>query len=136
MVRIKQVFGVVILATAVYYGYEAYVIFSSRWVNPIEVSASVAEELKQGWQPVLGDGLTKALGEKKPVLIDLWATWCKDCLVMNQTTLKNADVGAALSNYVKIKVQAETPDDSPAKEIMERYNIPGLPTYVILKPKQ
>jgi cytochrome c biogenesis protein CcdA/thiol-disulfide isomerase/thioredoxin len=136
MVRIKQVFGVVILATAVYYGYEAYVLFSSRWVNPSEVSASVAEELKQGWQPVLGDGLTRALGEKKPVLIDLWATWCKDCLVMNQTTLKNADVSAALSNYVKIKVQAETPDDSPAKEIMERYNIPGLPTYVILKPKQ
>src|SRR5207245_2428135 len=31
MVRVKQVFGVLILATAIYYGYEAYSIFSNRW---------------------------------------------------------------------------------------------------------
>ena len=136
MIRIKQVFGVMILATAIYYGYEAYLLFSSRWVNPADVSASVAEKLKEGWQPVLGDGLTTALREKKPVLIDLWATWCRDCLVMDKTTLKNADVDAALSGYVKIKLQADRPDQSPAKEVIERYNLSGLPTYVILKPKQ
>jgi thiol:disulfide interchange protein DsbD len=119
MVRIKQVFGVMILATAIYYGWESYELFSSRWVDPSEVSASVQEKLKEGWQPVLGSGLATAAGERKPVLIDLWATWCKDCLVMDKTTLKSAEVTAALSGYVKIKLQAETPDVSPAKEVME-----------------
>ena len=35
MVRVKQVFGVLILATAVYYGYEAYGIFANRWVDQV-----------------------------------------------------------------------------------------------------
>ena len=34
MVRVKQAFGVFILATAAYYGYEAYSIFANRWVDP------------------------------------------------------------------------------------------------------
>ena len=33
MVRVKQVFGVFILATAAYYGYVAYAIFANRWVD-------------------------------------------------------------------------------------------------------
>src|SRR6202007_2836874 len=49
MVRIKQVFGVLILVTAVYYGYEAYGIFSNRWVDATDVSSSVAEKVKAGW---------------------------------------------------------------------------------------
>jgi len=48
MVRIKQVFGVVILGTALYYGYEAYGLFANRWVDATEVSASVEAKLKAG----------------------------------------------------------------------------------------
>jgi thiol:disulfide interchange protein DsbD len=135
MVRIKQVFGVVILATAVYYGYEAYALAANRWVDATEVSASVAAMLKEGWHPSLAEGLATASRERKPVLIDVWATWCRDCLTMDKTTLRNADVTTALSGYVKIKFQAENPDESPAKELLQRVATPGLPTYVILKPK-
>jgi cytochrome c biogenesis protein CcdA len=135
MVRIKQVFGVVILATAVYYGYEAYTLAANRWVDKSEVSASVEAMLKEGWHPALAEGLGRASREKKPVLIDVWATWCRDCLTMDRTTLRNADVTTALSGYVKIKFQAENPDESPAKELLQRVATPGLPTYVILKPK-
>src|SRR5581483_1917533 len=39
MVRVKQAFGVFILATAAYYGYQAYELFSNRWVDPTAVSA-------------------------------------------------------------------------------------------------
>ena len=53
---------------------------------------------------------------------------------MDRTTLKSAEVGQALTNYVKIKFQAENPDASPTKEVMERLGAIGLPTYVILKP--
>ncbi len=135
MVRVKQVFGVVILATAAYYGYESYSLFASRWVDASEVTASVEEKLKAGWQPVLADGLEQATTEQKPVLIDLWATWCKNCLVMDKTTLASDDVTKALSGYVKIKLQAEDLDQSPAREVLQRVRSSGLPTYVILKPK-
>jgi cytochrome c biogenesis protein CcdA/DsbC/DsbD-like thiol-disulfide interchange protein len=135
MVRVKQAFGVLILITAVYYGYVAYDLFSSRWVDPSAVASSVQEQLKEGWTPSLAAGLATAKREQKPVLIDMWATWCKNCLTMDKTTLARADVKAALSCYVKIKFQAEQPDVSPAKDVMKRFDAVGLPTYVILRPK-
>jgi thiol:disulfide interchange protein len=135
MVRVKQLFGVVILATAIYYAYEAYGILSNRWVDAREVASAVDEQLKQGWQASLGEGLATADRENKPVLIDMWATWCKNCLVMDKTTLRDAAVTAALSGYVKVKFQAENPDDPRIARVMQHFGAKGLPTYVILKKK-
>ncbi len=134
MVRVKQAFGVFILATAAYYGYEAYTLFANRWVDPDAVASSVQEQLKAGWHSSLAEGLEVARREHKPVLIDVWATWCKNCLTMDRTTLANADVKNALSSYVKVKYQAEDPDEEPARSLMRRLSAPGLPAYAILKP--
>ena len=136
MVRVKEAFGVLILGTAVYYGYLAYDLFSSRWVDASAVTSSVEEKLKEGWHASLAHGLTTATREQKPVLIDMWATWCKNCLTMDKTTLENADVTSALAGYVKIKFQAENPDEEPAKAVMQRFKAVGLPTYIILRPKR
>jgi len=134
MVRVKQVFGVVILATAAYYGYLAYGLFADRWVDAREVRSSVEEQLKAGWYPSLADGLAAASRERKPVLIDMWATWCKNCLVMDQTTLADPAVKAALAGYVKIKYQAEQLDEDPARAVAQRFKAVGLPTYAIVRP--
>jgi thiol:disulfide interchange protein len=134
MVRVKQAFGVIILATAGYYGYLAYGLFSDRWVDAGEVASSVEEKLKAGWHASLSEGLAVAQRENKPVLVDMWATWCKNCLVMDQTTLADENVKNALDGYVKIKYQAEQPDEEPARSIMARFDAVGLPTYVILHP--
>jgi thioredoxin:protein disulfide reductase len=135
MVRVKQAFGVFILATAAYYGYEAYGLFANRWVDPSAVQSSVQEKLKAGWTASLGDGLATARREGKPVLIDMWATWCKNCLTMDKTTLEDSSVTSALAGYTKIKFQAETPDEQPTRAVMQRFDAVGLPAYVILKPK-
>ena len=134
MVRVKQAFGVMILTTAVYYGYTAYGLFASRWVDPALVASSVEEKLKEGWHASLAEGLATAQREQKPVLIDMWATWCKNCLTMDKTTLADPAVTAALEDYVKIKFQAERPDEQPARDVMAQFGAIGLPTYVILRP--
>jgi thioredoxin:protein disulfide reductase len=134
MVRVKQAFGVFILATAAYYGYVSYTLFANRWVDPAAVASSVQEQLKAGWYSSLADGLAAAKRDNKPVLIDVWATWCKNCLTMDRTTLASDEVKRALSGYVKIKYQAEDPDAQPARDVLRRLSAAGLPAYAVLKP--
>ena len=134
MVRVKQGFGVLILGTAVYYGYLAYGLFANQFVDAAEVSSSVEAKLKEGWHSSLADGLAAAEREGKPVLIDMWATWCKNCLTMDKTTLADPAVVQALDGYVKVKFQAEQPDEAPAVDLMKRFKAVGLPAYAIIRP--
>ena len=134
MVRVRQAFGVFILGTAVYYGYLAYGLFSQRWVDPELVAGSVQELIDDGWYAALDPGLAAADADGKLVLVDVWATWCKNCLIMDRTTLQDPAVETALEDYVKIKFQAEDPSASPAFEVMERFGAIGLPAYAILRP--
>ena len=93
------------------------------------------EKVKAGWHASLAEGLAAAKREHKPALVDMWATWCKNCLVMDRTTLADPEVARALAGYVKIKFQAEVPDQPPAKAVLQRFGAVGLPTYAIVRPK-
>ncbi len=134
MVRVKQVMGVFILAFAAYYAYGAWKIFDSRRVDPEAVAASVQAQLEDGWTASICAGLATAEAEDKLVLIDMWATWCKNCMAMDETTFKDDAVVARLEEYVKIKFQAENKATPAAKEMLERFGGVGLPHYAILRP--
>ena len=142
MVRVKQAFGVFIFAFAAYYGYLAYGIVEQRVAirsevtsdaEQTEIADTVEALLEEGWVPSLSQGLAIAKMENKPVLVDMWATWCKNCLVMDKTTLKDPEVVARLEGYVKVKYQAEDPGASPTKEVMQYLKGIGLPNYAILE---
>jgi thiol:disulfide interchange protein DsbD len=135
MNRVKYIFGVAILFGAGYYAWIGYDLYNQRNVDPNEVAAS-ANELTGGWSHSLEESLTKAKAERKLVVIDFWATWCKSCLEMNRTTLKDKDVIARLEKYEKVKYQAESPDESPAKDVLDNFpDYVGLPYFVVLRPK-
>lgn len=130
MGRVKFVFGIFILLMAAYYGHQAYGLFMARYApQPAPVQDGQ-------WVSSLSDGLAQAKEEGKPVLIDFWATWCKNCKVMDKVTLEDAEVITRLADYVKIKYQAELPEDSPAREVMDYFGARGLPTYVVLRIDQ
>lgn len=135
MVHVKHAFGVFILGTAVYYGYLGYGLVAQRWVDPADVANSVQELLDEGWHASLGQGLEAAQAEDKLVLVDMWATWCKNCLTMDKTTLKAPAIESGLENYVKVKFQAEDLEASPAREVLKHLGGIGLPTYAILRPR-
>jgi thiol:disulfide interchange protein len=94
----------------------------------------VQEQLKAGWHASLDPALAIAKRGRTPVLIDMWATWCKNCLTMDRTTLADPRVISALAGYTKIKFQAEDPDAPATKAVMQRFKAVGLPTYVVLRP--
>ena len=126
MTRVKQLFGLFIIAFALYYGHLAWTLYADR--APSE-SAQAGD-----WHTSLEAGLTEAQQSGQPVLIDFWATWCKNCLVMDKTVLKDPEVIQRLEGYVKIKYQAEDLNHSPVKEVVEHYEVFGLPTFIVLKP--
>lgn len=131
MVRVKQVFGVAILALAAFYAHSAFRLFVDRGQATAAFASSPTSD---GWHTSLDEALADAERQHRPVFVDLWATWCKNCLAMDQTTFAEARVKAALAGYVTVKVQAEDPDDPATRGVMQRFGAIGLPTYVVLEP--
>ncbi|MBU1692872.1 MAG: thioredoxin family protein [Verrucomicrobia bacterium] len=134
MTVVRNIFGAIILLLALYYGFIAYRLF--RPAAPAAVSGeSVADNVRALDS---AEGLAAALDEAadagRPVFIDFWATWCKNCHAMEKTTFKDPDVVSRLARYLVVKVQTEQPGDAPASEILEHFGSIGLPTYIVLNP--
>ena len=127
MVHIKRAFAAFILATAAYYAHQAYTIAALR-------TRGDSQTFTNGWTTSLEGGLAQARRERKLVLIDMWATWCRDCIAMDRTTLADPAVNARLDDFVKIKYLSERPDESPVSEVLDRLGVIGFPTYIALRP--
>ncbi len=124
MVRVKHGFGILIAIMALYYGYLGYELLGGH-----DSEASPEQEIAR-----LEQALQQALDEDKPVFIDFWASWCKNCLTMNATTFKDEQVITRLHDFQEIRFQAEDPGHAAIKNLMDRYELPGLPGYVVLVP--
>ncbi|MDP2990056.1 MAG: thioredoxin family protein, partial [Kiritimatiellota bacterium] len=132
MQRIKHGFGVLILLAAVYYAYTGLTI----WRQPPLGRSPPPSGAREGWLTNLPEALARADREQKPVFIDFWASWCKNCHIMDATTFRNAQVRQQLEAFIRVKVQAEHPNQSPDRDILDAFGVIGLPTYVIIKPNR
>ncbi len=130
---VKRVFGVLILLFAVYYGLLATRILWSRTAPSADEKHLVFCE---GKTTCFRDALTDASVISQPVFIDFWADWCKNCHAMDRTTFKDPEVQRRLERYQVIKFDASNFKESPAKEILDHFEVVGLPTYLILEPKK
>ena len=125
MNRVKYLFGVVVLLMAFYYGHLAW----QGW-RPAAGSDALQAGDRAAWEQCL----TAAEASGKPILLDFWATWCKNCAAMSRTTLRDPAVAELLQGYEFIPVQAERPGEEPARSHLQALGVGGLPTYLILEP--
>jgi len=61
-----------------------------------------------------------------PVVVDFWAEWCMPCRVMAPVIEELARDYAGRATFAKVNV-----DENP--EISQRYNIMGIPHFIIFK---
>ncbi len=124
MKKVNKAFGVVVLCFAAWYAFLAY-----RGFRPQEQAQEAAAGGALAAVPqTFAETLARA---KRPVLVDCWATWCKNCRAMERTTLKDERVAAALKGWTIIKLQAEDIDELRALPGFE--DVQGLPAFLIFR---
>ena len=133
---VKYSFGVLILLFAGYYGHTAFNVFHSDAQLRAARNAQTGQASDNGGANAsLLAALKEAKAQNKPVFIDFAASWCKNCLAMDSTVFPTPEVKAQLSQFVVVRYDAEKPNETPAKEVLDRFGVLGLPTYIVLRPQ-
>ena len=77
--------------------------------------------------------LRKARAEKKPLMVDTYATWCGPCKQLDRTTFADPGVGEwARKNVIAVKIDAEKGE---GRRIAQRYAVRAFPTILFLDPQ-
>ena len=117
---VNRVFGVVVLGFAAYYGQLAI----RGWTGADVNYGKIRDEVR------IQDLETFVANRKGPLLIDCWATWCKNCSAMD-AVMADEKVKRALEPFEVIHVQAE--DISELRKVKGFESIKGLPAFVIFE---
>jgi len=122
---INRGFGIVVLGFAAWYGRLAWNGFCAVVVAE---SPSIGKGVIEATPSTLGDKLQTLT---KPILVDCWATWCKNCTAMEKTTLADANVRAKIKDFTVIRLQAE--DINELRKLPGFGGVLGLPAFVIFE---
>ena len=69
------------------------------------------------------------LHAEKPVLVDLWASWCRPCLMVAPLVDELAEEYSGRIDFVKVDI-----DQNP--KTAARYNVMSIPTFLVFKGGQ
>ena len=124
---VNRVFGVVVLGFAVWYGWLAW-----RGFVGGDQNANLREfnESRESFLKIERPQNLELGGLKRPVLVDCWATWCKNCAAMDRV-MGEPEVKRALEKFTVIKLQAE--DISELRKVKGFESIRGMPAFVIFE---
>lgn len=128
MLVLKYVFAVIIFLAAVYYAKTGIVLAMNSSGQNIENADSFTS---------LAQAMDRSRQTGKPVLVKFTASWCKNCHAMDQTTLRDPEVAEYMKeNFIPVTFRAEDPTVPETAAILQKYEVPGFPAFVILQPRQ
>lgn len=109
-------------------------------VTQMLIGQGINFEHNQRWQQILD----RAKSENKYIFMDVFATWCEPCKMMNAETFPRKEMGDLMNDrFLSIKMQIDqTKEDddftkssyADAKLIGQKYQITALPTLLFFSP--
>lgn len=134
---VNRVFALVFFCMAAWYGWLAWTGFRSSAERQGEGALTTARASNalvatpQTWSHVF----TEAKNAGKPVFVDVWATWCKNCLAMEKTTFRDPAVVEELKRFTVIRLQAEDPAEFSKLEDFRELGVKGFPAFVVFSTR-
>lgn len=124
MVRVKRVFGVIVVLMAIYYANIATAMWNRRPGDAAAIESIDVRDL-----PAL-----VAEPHGKPLLLDFRASWCRSCAAMERTTLRDGDVERAIQDsFDFVRVDAEKPGEEETARILRSFGVVGVPAWRIVR---
>lgn len=136
MKYVNKFFALLVFAFAIWYGYLAYRGFvggekdaGREMRDEGEAIAAIPSTFPSILNLNLQSQASTAI--TKPVLVDCWATWCKNCAAMEREVFTDPKVVEALKGFTVIKLQAENMKELTALSGLSE--IRGLPAFIIYR---
>ena len=127
---VNRVFAVVVFALAAWYGSIAWRGWTADSRPAEETASGFVAATPENFEEVLSSIQLKRPGV--PVLVDCWATWCKNCAAMERI-MEKPQVRRALEGFSVVRLQAE--DMAKLRKISLFGPVQGLPAFVIIEPE-
>ncbi|WP_304720563.1 thioredoxin family protein [uncultured Alistipes sp.] len=106
-----------------------------KWILLLAVTlAAGAAQAQVRFETASTDAVREmAVKQGKLVFIDLYASWCPPCRMMERHVFSRKDVGDFMSQrFVAAKYDTDKPT---GKELLKRYGNDAIPLYLIFDPK-
>ena len=84
------------------------------------------------WTQYTPNILEQAKAKQKPVIIDFYASWCTPCRELDDTTFHHPEIVNLSAQVVMIKVDLTTGANDDYQELIDRYQIKGVPTILFI----
>lgn len=126
MNRVKMVFGVLLLCTALFIAWPL--------LNASERVASEHDAFLTITEPaVLQQQLDAAKNQGQWVFIDYYADWCVACKIMEKQVFAKPEVQSALKTVRLLRLDV-TADSLGSRELLSHYKVPGPPSQIWIGP--
>jgi len=113
---------------------------SPAQVSRVEVKPAVVRD-KNNWYHNWDAGMEAARKEKKPVIVDFYADWCKWCHVMDEKTFSDSEIKKIFaSNWITIRLDTQDTETTGTfkgktlvyQQIAGGFGVTGLPSYLFI----